>query len=223
MHSNMPHEFFTPLGGIIGLIEVLRSDFDNYRKEDVQDILKDIHYSALRLHRTLRNYLLLLDLKTLSPDAVLAIGTLGSRDLKDAVTTGVKAAAQRHERPEDVLTKVEECTIHANPNDVTMIVEELTDNACNYSRRATPIDIRLTREGILTVTDKGRGMPAEEIEQIGAFQQMDRKKHQQQGLGLGLVLVQKLAAACGAKFSIESALGQGTTVQVAFKLASPAS
>ena len=61
-------------------------------------------------------------------------------------------------------------------------------------------------------------MSPEEIAQVGSFQQFDRKKHEQQGLGLGLALVQKLAARCGAVMSIHSELTKGTTVKVAFRL-----
>ena len=60
-------------------------------------------------------------------------------------------------------------------------------------------------------------MTAAEIEQIGAFQQFDRHKNAQQGLGLGLILVQKLAVRNGARFAIESEPSQKTTVIVAFK------
>ena len=79
-----------------------------------------------------------------------------------------------------------------------------------------------TAQGMLTVTDVGRGMAPEEIGQIGAFQQFDRKTHEKQGLGLGLILVKKLAAKCGAEFSIESPAcnASGTRVKVAFRLAS---
>src|SRR5476651_1007809 len=61
--SNLPHEFFTPLAGIIGLMEVLRSDFPSLTPAEVSDIHNDVYQSALRLHRTLRNYLLILDLQ----------------------------------------------------------------------------------------------------------------------------------------------------------------
>jgi len=50
--ANLPHEFFTPLAGIIGLMEILRSDFQELPPEEVQDIHNDIYQSALRLHRT---------------------------------------------------------------------------------------------------------------------------------------------------------------------------
>ena len=64
LQSSLPHELFTPLGGIIGLADVLRADYANLSTDEVQDFIKDIHQSALRLHRTLRNYLLILDLQS---------------------------------------------------------------------------------------------------------------------------------------------------------------
>ena len=59
-------------------------------------------------------------------------------------------------------------------------------------------------------------MQTEEIEKIGAFQQFDRKKHEQQGLGLGLVLVQRLAARNGATFNLVSVPERGIQDRVAF-------
>jgi two-component system sensor histidine kinase/response regulator len=63
LHSHLPHEFFTPLAGIIGLSDILRSELTSFSCDDVQDLLNDIHASGLRLHRTLKNYLLMLDLQ----------------------------------------------------------------------------------------------------------------------------------------------------------------
>ena len=71
---------------------------------------------------------------------------------------------------------------------------------------------------MLLITDAGRGMSQEEIGQIGAFQQFDRKKHEQQGLGLGLILVQKLALRNGATCSVTSLPEQGIQDRVDFQL-----
>ncbi len=53
--SNLPHEFFTPLTGIIGLMDILRSGDSNFSPAELSDIYNDIHLSSLRLHRTIRN------------------------------------------------------------------------------------------------------------------------------------------------------------------------
>ena len=53
----------------------------------------------------------------------------------------------------------------------------------------------LRADGQLVITDQGRGMSPEQIGQIGAFQQFDRKRYEQQGLGLGLYISSEIAKA----------------------------
>jgi signal transduction histidine kinase len=98
-----------------------------------------------------------------------------------------------------------------------VIVEELVDNACNYSRRGTPVQVHLSVEGRLTVTDTGRGMAPEDIKRIAAFRRSDMGRNDTPGMGLGLALVQKLAAKCGAQFSLTSPQMQGTKVEIVFQ------
>jgi two-component system sensor histidine kinase/response regulator len=217
LHSTLPHEFFTPLAGIIGLSEILCSDSTELSPEEVRDLHNDIHHSALRLHRTLKNYLLILEFEAGSSEAERLPAPLLSPVLKENIGFAVQGAIRGTNRKEDIVVQVEECSIWARATDLSLIVEELVDNACKFSRQGTSILVHFGANGILTVTDAGRGMTPEEIRQIGAFQQFDRKKHEQQGLGLGLVLVQKLAARSGAKLSIESQSSQGTQMKVAFQ------
>jgi len=218
--SHLPHEFFTPLAGIIGLMEILRSDFQKLAPEEVQDIHNDIYNSALRLHRTLRNYLLILDLQTASPEPVLP--PLPPREVEESIRTGVDEALRLNKRQEDVTVGVNARSISVKSGDLSRIVEELVDNACKFSRQGTPVAVELSGDGQLIITDQGRGLTTKEISCIGAFQQFERKKHGQQGLGLGLILVQKLAAQCKAEFSMNSEPGKGTQVRIAFPSASPA-
>jgi signal transduction histidine kinase len=217
--SQLPHEFFTPLAGIIGLMDILRDDFPTLTPAEVSDIHNDVYQSALRLHRTLRNYLLILDLQTATSQTTATV--LSPREVEDAIQDGVKETLRLNQRREDVTVQVKACPVSIKPGDLSRVVEELVDNACKFSRQGTPVKVEFDASGRLTVTDQGRGLTTEEISQIGAFQQFDRKKHEQQGLGLGLVLVQKLIALCRAEFSMNSRPGEGTQVQIAFPLASP--
>jgi signal transduction histidine kinase len=212
--SQLPHEFFTPLAGIIGLMDILRSDFPKLALKEVEDIHNDVYQSALRLQRTLRNYLLILDLQTASSGPVPP--PLPPREVEEAIQNGVNETLRLNQRGEDVTLRVSDCSIAVKPGDLSHIVEELVDNACKFSRQGTPVKVELTADGRMTIADQGRGLTAEEIGRIGAFQQFDRKKHEQQGLGLGLVLVQKLTASYGATFQINSRPGEGTQVEIAF-------
>lgn len=110
------------------------------------------------------------------------------------------------------------CAIAIKASDLSRMVEELVDNALKFSRAGTPVIIELTAEGQLVVADQGRGMTPEEVEQIGAFQQFDRAKNAQQGLGLGLVLVQKIAALSQAKLHLDGYPGQGTQARIVFQV-----
>ena len=212
---NLPHEFFTPLAGIIGLMELLMSG-GPMSPTELQDIHGDVYLSAQRLHRTLRNYLLLLELTNTpaAPQPPLAPG-----DLENAIRTGIDEALRTNKRKTDVAVKLASCSIPIRGDDLTRVVEELIDNACKFSRQGTPVAIDLSADGRLTVTDQGRGMTPEQIGRIGAFHQFERKKNEQQGLGLGLTLVQKLIAPCPAALSLQSEPGKGTTATIAFPVA----
>jgi two-component system sensor histidine kinase/response regulator len=213
---NLPHECFTPLAGIIGLMEILRADSGTLTPAEVSDIHNDIYQSAIRLHRTLRNYLLILDLQTTSSELA---PPLSPREAEESIRTGVAEALRLNNRREDITVQVNACSISVKPGDLGRIIEELVGNACKFSRQGTPVKVELSADGRLTVTDRGRGLAAAEISRIGAFQQFDRKKQEQQGLGLGLILVQKLTALCKAEFSIKSQPGEETQAQIAFPLA----
>lgn len=219
--ARLPHEFFTPLAGIIGLMEVLREDSSTLAPPEVVAIYDSVARSAHRLHRTLRNYLLILEDPTRFPPGMLP-PELSSEDAEREIGWGVDEALQFTGRREDVTVEFAPCAIFAEPDVLRRIVEELVDNACKYSRHGTPVEVKLTSGGTLTVTDEGRGLTSNEIASIGAFHQFDRNEYEQQGLGLGLVLVQKLSAQCRGEFSIKSEPGNGTRVQIDLKLATAA-
>jgi two-component system sensor histidine kinase/response regulator len=218
--AHLPHEFFTPLAGIIGLMEILRSDFSRLDSGEVADIHNAVYESALRLNRTLRNYLSILNLPTDSCNGIPPPLPFG--EVEASIREGIDDVLRQNNRIEDVTVWMTACSISVKAVDLSHIVAELVDNACKFSRLKTPVTVELTGDGRLTISDRGRGLTADEISRIGAFQQFDRKKYEQQGLGLGLVLVQKLATLCQADFSVKSEPGEGTQAHIAFLSASPA-
>ena len=211
----LPHEFFTPLAGIIGLVEILRSGNTPLSPDELTDIYDSIYLSALRLHRTQRNYLLLLDLKNTLPENPVA--ALSPRRVEESIRTGIRETLMLNKRKEDLTVRLSPGPLAIKSNALSQLVEELLDNAFKFSRQGTPVVLELTAEGQLTISDQGRGMTPEEIKQIGTFRQFDREKTVQQGLGLGLVLVQKFASLYNAHLYLESHPGQGTLARVVFQ------
>lgn len=215
LHSALPHEFFTPLNGILGLVEVLRGDLDQLRREEVVELLDAIEESGWRLHRSLRNYLLLIDLQ--SEAKAEHPHFLSGPALESAVQAGVASALRRRPRADDVRIEVADVAVGVVASDLTIITEELVDNACRFSRQGTEVRVTLGADGVLTVADHGRGMTQKQIARIGAFQGLDRARMEQEGLGLGLFLIQELAKHCDATLDIESNEGDGTRVRVGFR------
>lgn len=217
LHSTVPYGFFTPLGGIIGLIQILRSDLRKLSGDEIQSILTDMDATAHRLHRRLRNYLLLLDLPADAQEEGRLVQVLLPREVRESILSGVKASGNRTQRSKDITVDLADVTLVATVTDLSVIVEELVDNACSYSRRGTPVKVCLDEKGVLTVTDAGRGMAPDDIKRIAAFRHSDLGKQDMQGMGLGLALVEKLATKCGAQFNLTSPQMQGTKVEIAFR------
>lgn len=216
LSSTLPHELFTPLAGILGLTEVLRTEFTRLPASEIQAILEDLQRSGERLHRTLRNYLQLLELQA-KPLPASAPGHIFAAEVEATLRTQWQTALDRHGRSADGSAEFARVDLIAEKQHLALIVEELVDNACRFSRPGTPIMLRFEASGLLTVSDRGRGLSADQIERIGAFHQFERKHHEQQGLGLGLALVRKLAERHGATMTLESTISEGTTVRVAFQ------
>jgi signal transduction histidine kinase len=53
---------------------------------------------------------------------------------------------------------------------------------------------------------------------MGAYMQFDRKQHEQQGLGLGLMIAKRLTELHGGSLAVQSEPGAGTTVVVKLPL-----
>jgi two-component system, sensor histidine kinase and response regulator len=96
-------------------------------------------------------------------------------------------------------------------------VEELIDNAFKFSRLGSPIRIQTRttdRHCVIRVSDRGRGMTAEQIASIGAHMQFERRFYEQQGAGLGLIIARRLAELHGGDLAIDSIPGEQTVVQL---------
>ena len=104
------------------------------------------------------------------------------------------------------------------------IVTELLENAFKFSEPGTLVRLHgaaCEGEYVFSIADTGRGMTADQVANIGAYMQFERKLYEQQGSGLGLTIARRLAELHGGSLSIQSTPGQGTTVTVRLPSVSP--
>ena len=115
----------------------------------------------------------------------------------------------------------EQAVITGVPQLLGGIVYNLCDNAIKYNHKGGRVSINLkssVNEVLLTVSDNGIGIPAEDQNRIfERFYRVD-KSHSKEvgGTGLGLSIVKHSAKIHNAKISLESTVGKGTTITVRF-------
>lgn len=220
LRLGLPHEFFTPLTGIMGFAEMLVEDGDVMKPEETKEALNNILLSGRRLQRTLRNYLYALD--RLAPDSETPFPVLSAISVTELLKRGAQAAAERHSRRDDLVLDIVGEPIAGGAHELTLLVEELTDNAFSFSRPRSIVRVRAGRVGQeyhLMVSDGGRGMTRLQIKNLGLFRQFERGKYEQQGLGVGLFIVQQVLRRFGGKLHFESIKDIGTTCHVILPIA----
>ena len=101
-------------------------------------------------------------------------------------------------------------------------VDHMIGNAVEFSPPNTDITVELTgnkKQWQLTVQDHGEGIPPERLENIfnSFYQAESYQTRSHEGLGLGLVIVKKTALLHGGDATVESEMGQGTTVTLTIR------
>ncbi|MCC7446564.1 MAG: response regulator [Anaerolineae bacterium] len=173
-----------------------------------------VDHSAERLYRLADRFWTFVDTEQgrISPNQ-----TSQTRQTSDVITGVAKDAARADHREDDLVLSLVDVPVSMPEDYLRKIVHELATNAFKFSKSGTPVEITTClREDrlIMKVSDQGRGMTREQIASISPYMQFDRHRYEQQGMGLGLIIVKRLSEIYGGQMSIESIVGQGTSVSI---------
>lgn len=222
--NTLPHELRTPLTGIIGYSELLMTSDDTLQHSQVVSMATMIHTSGLRLHRLAENYLFYAQIEILrsDPNRVLAFTTHVLEDVDEVITTVALKKAHDFGRANDLVLDVQHARAQISEDNLQKIMFELVDNAFKFSPSGTQVIVTASQEAdhlVIRITDHGRGMTPNQIRDIGAYMQFERKLYEQQGSGLGLIISKRLVELYRGELVIDSVVGQTTTVSVSIPLA----
>lgn len=216
----LPHELRTPLNAIMGFSDMLMLHANTLPPDEIREYGQHISNATQRLYRLVENYL------TYVRAQILKTHTQEMQSLQFNQTTNpiyliefqAQHKAQIYKREADLYLNIEaDATIQISESDLNKVLEEAIDNAFKFSQADTPVKVTTTIEGdyfVISIQDKGRGMSQEQIESIGAYIQFDRWVQEQQGNGLGLVIVREFLALYNGKLEIESKSSQGTNLRL---------
>lgn len=229
----LPHEFHTPLNGIIAASQYVLDEAEDIEPDELAIFMRDINQSGQRLYRLIQNFLLRTELETLTrdPEKLAMVRSL----TVDRPMVVIQEAVTAHLRQDnyearmgDVTVEGEDELVRVADTGLQKVAVELIDNALKFSEVGSPVKLSArvvaSEQGdryCVTVTDQGRGMAKDQISRIGAYQKFNRNDREKQGAGLGLSIVQQLVTLYDGQLQIDSELGQGTTVQVSFAVGTP--
>jgi signal transduction histidine kinase len=222
----LPHELLTPLTGILGFSSLLMENYDRISASELFELANSLQQSALRLQRTIENFLLYsqVELVAADSDRMTALQNGEFPLVKDNLSQMAYEIARRFAREDDLSVQIAEAVLPMGPDKLQKCVGELLDNAFKFSRAGDKVSLATFLTGdrfILTVTDHGHGMTGDQVAAVGAHMQFERKFYEQQGSGLGLIIAKRLTEIHGGTFAIESVPEVETTVRISFPVAQP--
>ncbi len=220
------HELRTPLVSLNMVAEMLSKYAGDLTAEDAQELIGTLQAGVTRYNRLVEQMVLLVQLDTGALQNFIQEAARPGL-LWDALIAAVNLARRFSYRQRDV-----EVQYHPGNVTVEIVAEwkslshalaELLSNAMSFSPKGQPVVVSQRTEGgevVLRITDQGPGIPEEKKRDLfRRFNQLERDKHEQQGVGIGLYLARNIIEAAGGSLLLDSKPGQGTTVTVRFPIA----
>lgn len=207
------HQLRTPLAALLGQVEVaLRRDRP---PEDYRRALESVRAQADRLRRVVEALLFLArsEAEAGPPDRERIDLAAWLPDHLRAWADHPRAGDVRWEPPPGPVWVV------AQPALLGELVNNLVDNALKYSRPGTPVTVRAdAADGAarVEVEDRGCGIGPADREQLFRpfYRSAEARRLGVPGVGLGLAVAGRLAAAFGGAVEVESEPGRGSRFRV---------
>lgn len=209
----LPHEFLTPLHAILGLASLIKNKSESYSKSEISDMASAIENAGNRLNNLINNYINYAKIASTGGADIKSMRSINIRGTISAISGKV---AKKYSRAEDLTLYLTETELKIEPDDFEFLITELVDNAFKFSETKTTVNVvsEIHNNFVeIRITDSGIGFPVENMSDIGAFNQFNRNKLEQQGSGLGLITSMMIVQRYKGKLDITNKKS-GTTVVI---------
>jgi signal transduction histidine kinase len=221
--STVSHDLKSPLTFIKGIASLRRRRaVETPETHGLLDALDQIEACAGRMARQLDE---LVDASRLGAGQTLEL----RRERTDLVELARRAVAQHQQTTNRhalyVATELSELVGVWDAGRLARVLDNLLDNAVKYSPRGGTIEVGVAREAesaVLSVTDRGEGIPAGDLPHI--FERFRRGRNVDgriPGTGIGLAGVQRIVELHAGTINVQSEVGVGTTFTIRLPLNSP--
>ena len=212
--ANVSHELKTPLTAISGYAELIEAGMVDEEKQ--KHFIQEIRKNAQRLLSLINDIIRLSEL-----DRTDSQSTFDKFDLNEIVLECMEALDVNAKNRQVTLEYTgEKCNICGSKEMMRELTDNLVQNAIRYNKPngSVWVEVHGGDQPRLVVKDNGIGIPADEQQRIfERFYRVDKSRSKATGgTGLGLAIVKHIVEIHDAKLSLESELGQGTTITVNF-------
>jgi PAS domain S-box-containing protein len=211
--SIVSHELRTPLASIRGALGLLSSGVLANRPETAQNMLNIASSDTERLVRLVND---ILDLERLESSKVKLDRNWCDVEVdlcQQAIETMQAIAI---ESQIEILCNIQSQQVFADQDRLVQTLVNLLSNAIKFSPPQSQVHLeaeQIANEIVFRVCDRGRGIPAAQLESIfERFHQVDASDSRQMGgTGLGLAICRSIVQQHGGKIWVESVLSEGST------------
>jgi signal transduction histidine kinase len=220
---HVSYELRSPLTNIIGFANLLGDSAFGSLNEKQHEYLGYITTSTNALLALINN---ILDLATIDAGAMsLNLGNVDIRASMQEAAEGVQDRLIKDNIKLAIEAPAGIGSFTADERRLRQILFNLLSNAVGFSPPGATVTLAAERRPdavVFTVIDHGPGIPPEQKDKVFDWFETDSMGSSHRGTGLGLSLVRSFTELHGGTVSIESTLGQGTTVTCVFPIAQTA-
>ena len=219
LFAEISHELRTPLTAVQGFVEAIRDGI--VQDEAIQErYIETIHTQTIHISRLVDDILALSRLE--SGNVTVEKLPVDLNALAQGVATSMEPVAKRGNTSILVDRKSEKAVVLGDADRLEQVIRNLLKNAIRATERGV---IRVEVENrrgkvILSIEDNGIGIAPEDLPHIWErFYRIKNQRNeymQENGSGLGLVIVKKLVQLQGGHIEVASRLGKGTTFLISF-------
>jgi len=220
---HVSYELRSPLTNIIGFAHFLGDPSTGPLTDKQSEYLGYITVSTNSLLALIND---ILDLASIDADTMtLNLGPVDIRRTVEAAAEGIRDRLVKDNITLDIDVPANIGEFSADERRVRQILYNLLSNAVGFSPAGSTIRMHAERSQssvVFSVTDQGPGIPPDMKNRIFDWFETHPLGSQHRGAGLGLSIVRSFVQLHGGTVSIDSAVGQGTTVTCTFPIQPPA-